>query len=81
MAITLEQAKQLRIDQVVYVAQFNRKGEPQKWRVNGQVKTWKRDPARVQVPVKHGLHDYDYITERNLDCVYLTEEEALDARN
>lgn len=36
-------------------------------RVNGAVKTWKRDAARVQVPIKHGLYEYTYITENNLE--------------
>jgi len=80
MAITLEQAKNLRHGQTLYGSTYNRKGQPHQWRVNGQVKTWKRDPSRVRVPIKHGLYAYDYITEHDLDCVFLTEQEALDAR-
>ena len=34
-------------------------------RVNGKCKVWKRDPKRFQLPVKHGLRDCGYITERN----------------
>lgn len=37
------------------------------WRRNGMTKTWKKDPARFQVPVKHGLRDYGYISESNAD--------------
>lgn len=37
------------------------KGNPQKWRLNGAIKTWKRDPKRIQIPLKHGLYDYDTI--------------------
>ena len=27
-------------------------------KINGAVKTWKRDPSRVEVPVKYGLYEY-----------------------
>lgn len=37
-----------------------------RWRVNGQVKTWKRSPERVRVPVKFGLYAYDAITEDSI---------------
>ena len=74
--ITLEQAKNLRIGQIVYhINNKNADGTPQRWKVNGKVKTWKRNPNRVQIPVKHGLRDYDYITENELYLVNLTEEE------
>ena len=26
--------------------------------INGRVRTWKRDPERVEVPVKYGLYEY-----------------------
>ena len=34
-------------------------------RRNGATKTWKRDPARFKVPVKHGLYTYGTITDQN----------------
>lgn len=72
MAITLEQAKALRPGDTVYhTTNRNADGTPQRWRVNGQPQTWKRDPARVRVPVKFGLYRYDQITERDLDLVSL----------
>jgi hypothetical protein len=37
------------------------------WRVNGKVKTWKRQPERFQIPVKYGLYVYGYITEKNIN--------------
>jgi len=78
MAITLEQAKELNYrDTLYHVSNRNADGTPQRWRVNGKVKTWKRSPHRVQVPLKHGLYSYDYLTESSLDLVCLTEEEAL----
>lgn len=76
--ITLEQAKELQFGTILYhVTNRNADGTPQRWRVNGKVKTWKRSPERVQVPLKYGLKGYDYLTERDLDLVCLTEEEAM----
>lgn len=37
-----------------------------RWYVNGAVKTWKKDPSRVKVPLKHGLYVYGYLTEYNV---------------
>lgn len=39
-------------------------GHHERWRTNGQLKTWK-SPARqheFRQPIKHGLYAYDYIT-------------------
>ena len=74
MSITLEQAKQLRNGDTLYhVRNRNADGTAQRWRVNGKPKTWKRSPERVQVPLKHGLYTYDYLTEAYLDDVSLTD--------
>jgi len=63
MPITLEQAKQLTYGDIIYSNRFtNADGNsPIRWRVSGQVKTWKRDPNRIQIPVKHGLYDNAYL--------------------
>ena len=72
MPITLEQAKNLGYRDVLHhTINKNADGTPQRWRVNGKVKTWKRSPDRVKVPVKYGLYRYDYITENDLDLVDL----------
>ena len=77
MAITLEQAKNLRHGQTLHrVLNRNADGTPQRWRVNGMVKTWKRSPHKVKVPIKHGMYSYDYLTEYDLDLVCLTAAEA-----
>lgn len=39
--------------------------KPINWRANGRCKTWKRTPERFQLPIKHGLYNYGYITEDN----------------
>lgn len=72
MSITLQQAKELKPGQMVHTPVWtNSDGTPQRWRVNGQPKTWKRSPERVQVPLKHGLYDYGYLTENELDLFEL----------
>lgn len=60
MAISLAQAKSLQWTDTL-IDNFGRK-----WRVNGKVKLWKRNPNKVRVPVKYGLYTYDYVTEENL---------------
>ena len=62
MPITLEQAKQLKHGDILYCnTMTNADGSPQRWRVNGQVKTWKRDLYRIQIPLKYGLYNYSYL--------------------
>lgn len=76
--ITLQDAKELRHGDMLYhVTNRNADKTPQRWRVNGKPKTWKRDPARVRVPIKHGLYSYDYLTEGELHLVCLSEEDAI----
>lgn len=80
--LTLEEAKKLKHGQTIYhVVNRNADGSPQRWRINGKVKTWKRNPNRIQVPIKWGLKTCDYLTEENLMYFYLNEEEALDNNN
>ena len=70
--ITLQQAKNLKHGQIVYHSIIrNADGTPQRWRVNGKVKTWKRDTSKVKVPVKYGLYSHDYLTESDLHLVSL----------
>jgi hypothetical protein len=74
--ITLDQAKALTLGTILYHRQHrNADGSAQRWRVNGKVKTWKRSPERVRVPLKHGLYNYDYLTEYDLDLLSLKSGE------
>lgn len=76
--ITLEQAKNLKHGVILYhVENRNHDNSPQRWRVNGKVKTWKTRPNEVKVPVKNGLRNCDYVTHDDLQLVCMTEEEAL----
>lgn len=75
--MTIEEAKKLTTGQIVYhKTSRNADGTPRRWTINGKVKLWKRDKSRVQVPIKHGLYSYAYITEYNCKSLCLTEEEA-----
>jgi hypothetical protein len=72
--ITIEQAKNLSYGCILHhVSNKNADGTPQRWKVNGEVKTWKRDPNRVKIPVKHGLYSFGYVTENELHLVSLPE--------
>jgi len=74
MPITLQQAKQLTYGDIIYSNHFTGADNktPVRWRVNGQVKTWKRDSERIQIPVKHGLYDHAYLCAGEInDKVYM----------
>jgi len=78
--LKLEEAKKLSYGEVLYCKYSrNADGSPERWRVNGKVKLWKRNPNRIQIPLKHGLYDYGYLTERDLNAFSLSEEEAVEA--
>lgn len=73
MSITLEEAKQLQYGDILHTEDGKR------WKVNGSVKTWKKDPNRIRVPLKHGLYAYGAIEEMafspNGVCDFLTKGE------
>lgn len=76
--ITLEQAKGLSIGQILYhKIDRNRDHTPVRWKVNGKVKRWKRDPDRIRVPLKYGINVGWYLKNDNLKDFALTEEEAM----
>lgn len=59
MALTIAQARQLKPGDVL----IDREGK--RWKVNGQVKTWKlpQNAHRIRIPLKHGLYRYDALNE------------------
>ena len=81
--ITIDDAKfNLKIGQVLYhTHNINADGSPQRWKVNGHAKNWVRRPDRVEVPLKHGLYNYMYLTERHLDEFCINEKEAQHGSN
>lgn len=70
--LTLKQAKNLKTGTILYhLINKNSDGTPQRWRVNGKPKIWKKDESKVRVPVKNGLRHFDAIDEDCLDIVTL----------
>ena len=70
--ITLEQAKELKHGDILYhTINKNADGTPQRWKVNGKVKRWKRSPDKIKIPLKYGLYRFDYLTENELDLITL----------
>jgi hypothetical protein len=55
-AMTVEEAKGLRYGQTVWF--LANSGTARQAKVNGAPKTWKKDSARVEVPLKYGLYDF-----------------------
>lgn len=63
----LEQARQLRVGQILHhTIDKNKDGTPERWRVNGRIKTWKTRPDDIRIPLKRGLFDYGYLTDENM---------------
>lgn len=75
--ITLDQAKKLAQGQITYHAtQRNADGTPARWKVTS-VKTWVRQPERVEVRLRYGLYTHDFATQDDLHLICLTPDEAL----
>ena len=66
--LTLARAKKLKYGETLYhIHRKNKDNTPLKIRVNGAVKRWKRDQDRIQIPIKHGLYSYGYLTNYDFD--------------
>jgi hypothetical protein len=69
--MNLQTAKTLKQGQMIYHAtKKNVDGTPMRARVTS-IKTWKREPEKIIVSVKHGLYDYAKFTEDELDQLIL----------
>ena len=63
--ITLKQAKQLKHGDIIYNKYYqNTDGTPQRWKINGKVKTWKTRPSEIKIPIKRGLYGVPYRREK-----------------
>lgn len=52
-------------------------GDAREAKVNGAVRTWKRDASRVELPLKYGMYEYATFTTRDiLDGRVLVEVDA-----
>lgn len=78
--LTFEEALELKPGDMLYsTLNHNADGSPQRWKVNGQVKTWKTDSTRIRIPLKNGFNNYDAIYETDFVegvCVLLSLEEG-----
>jgi hypothetical protein len=71
--MNLQAAKALRKgDYVHHVTKKNADGTPMRAKVTS-VKTWKTRPEKVEVHVKHGLYDYTWFSESELDQIEVGE--------
>ena len=48
-------------------------GDVVRVKINGKVRTWKRDPARFEVPIKYGLYEYATVDNTNTRNLFVTE--------
>lgn len=65
--LCLDAAKALRYyDRLYHRTARNADGSALRVRLNGRVRTWKRDAARIEIPVKYGLYGYHTLTARDL---------------
>lgn len=40
-------------------------------KVNGKVRTWKRDPNRIEIPLKYGMYEYTIFTASDIGRVLI----------
>lgn len=72
--ITLSQAKNLGVGQVLYaVGRYNADGTAMRARVSGRVQTWKTRPSEVRIPYKRGLYEHGHLYASDLKDFSLTE--------
>ena len=77
--MTFAEAMTLKPGQIIYhILNKDSRGLPQKWRVSGKTKTWKREPTKIRIPIKWGLRHSAYLTETNLGMFSLDENPSGD---
>ncbi len=73
-SITFEEAKNLYSGQTVKMIDHQGKA----WRnvkINGIVKTWKRDPNRISIPCKYGMYDWFRLNQSDFDRIVVEVEQ------
>ncbi len=76
--ITRKEVNNLKHGDILYhVINRNADGTPQRWRVNGNLKTWKTRPDEFKLPIKNGLWNCSYLTEKEVKLLCLTDIEAM----
>lgn len=75
--MTLREAKKLTPGQIILSKYLkNADGTPWRWKVNGEVKRWKRDKDRIKIPLKRGQYNFAYLDNTNLNLFTLKKEIA-----
>ena len=84
--MTVKQALNLRYGEEIHYTGHNncyvlrgprggvRKDVVQKWRINGQTKTWKRTPGKFSIPIKHGLYAFTYLDNENCEFFHSSKD-------
>lgn len=74
--ITIEQAKSLGYREELHSDDYrqNRGKDCYRVFVSGRPKTWKRQPDKVIIPVKHGMYQSEHITETELNFWHLRKD-------
>ncbi len=49
-------------------------GTAKRAKVNGMVRTWKRNPNRIEVPLKYGMYEYSTFTAEDINRVLIPIE-------
>lgn len=73
MAITIEEAKNLKCGQVIYHATKKNADKTSMRAKVLSVKTWKRSPDRVLISLKHGMYDFAKFDETQLNELNLSD--------
>jgi len=79
MAITMEEAKKLKPGAMLNHSQARRNadGTSARFKVTS-VKTWKRNPDRIEIRVKHGLYEHYVWTEATFDHADVTLDKSME---
>jgi hypothetical protein len=64
--MTLEEAKALKYGDHVGIISRSEHPKLRTVKTNGRVKRWKRQPDRIEIPMKYGMYTYFTITNENL---------------
>jgi hypothetical protein len=78
--LTMEQALALQYGNIIFHRFWTNadKKTPQRFKVNGNVKTWKTRPGEIRIPLKRAMYEFMNMTEANLSDFSLEAEEHED---
>ena len=54
-----------------HIQVYDRNGHWRTVKVNGKVRTWKKDPTRIEVPCKYGLYEYFILRASGINDVLI----------